>query len=99
MLQICIPKSRTNVLVNSLMAASCSRKFHCYMARVQDLFNTMQWDVLKHPAYGLDSSLFDFHILGPLKIVLKSCMLTHNGSVQGAISTVVEAAAKGILRR
>jgi len=49
----------------------------------------MQWDVLKHPAYSLDSSPFDFHKLGPLKIALKSCMLTHNDSVQGAVSTVV----------
>jgi len=33
MLQICIPKSRTSVLVNSLMAASCSWKCHCHMAQ------------------------------------------------------------------
>jgi hypothetical protein len=56
---------------------------------VQDHLSAMQWNVLKHPAYNLDSSPDDFHTFGPLKIPLEGCPLTKNNNVQGAVSMMV----------
>lgn len=40
---------------------------HLHVAHaVQDQLNAMQWEVLRHPADGMDSSLAVFHILGSL---------------------------------
>jgi hypothetical protein len=53
--------------------------------RVQNHLNAMQWDLINNPEYSLDSSPFDFHIFGPLKIALKGCTLAQKDNVHGVV--------------